>query len=129
MEPGGGRRVEAVDVVELDRVEALARAHAQALVEHGLELIELPEIDPALLGVAVVHRAERGRREIPALARVRAVVLPGQVDVADRARVRQRARVPRGLDGADFRRGGEEAVDVIDAVSYTHLRAHETRHD
>src|SRR6266700_3414187 len=49
VESRGGRRVEAVDVVEFDRVETLARAQPDPLVEHGLERVELPEVDPALL--------------------------------------------------------------------------------
>src|SRR6266581_4242740 len=50
VEAGGGRRVEAVDVVQLDRVEPLPRAHGDALAQHRLERVELAQVDPALLG-------------------------------------------------------------------------------
>ena len=117
MEPGSGWRVEAVDVVELDGVEPLPRAHGEALVEHRLERVELAQIDPALLREAEVQVAERRGGEVPAeraRAGVRPVVLPGQVDVADGSRVRQSAGLPAGVDGADLSRGGKEAVDVVD---------------
>src|SRR6478752_9121409 len=83
-EAGGGRRVEAVDVVQLDRVEPLPRAHGDALAQHRLERVQLAQVDPALLGVAEVHAAQGGGREGAARglrAGVRAVVLPGQVEV------------------------------------------------
>jgi hypothetical protein len=44
LEAGGGRRVEAVHVIQLDRVESLPGAHADALAEHGLERVQLAEI-------------------------------------------------------------------------------------
>ena len=114
VEPGGGRRVEAVDVVQLDRVEPLPRAHGDALAQHRLERVELAQVDPALLGEAEVDVPECADREIRARGRVGAVVLPGQVKVADRARVGQGARLPAGPDRGDLRPGGQEAVDVVD---------------
>src|SRR5438874_2994992 len=51
-ETGAGRRVEAVDVVQLDRVEPLPRAHGDALAQHRLERVQLAQVDPALLGIA-----------------------------------------------------------------------------
>src|SRR5450432_317174 len=44
MKAGGRRRVETVDVIELDRVESLPRAHRQTLVQHRLERVQLAEV-------------------------------------------------------------------------------------
>src|SRR5207248_8827790 len=98
---------------QLDRVEPLPRAHGDALAQHRLERVQLAQVDPALLGIAEVHMAQSGGREGAARRGVRAVVLPGQVQVADRARVHQHARLPAGPDRGDFGPGGEEAVDVV----------------
>src|SRR5690349_2639686 len=79
VETRGGRRIEAVDVVQFDRVETLRRAHPDPLVQHRLERVELPEVHPPFLRVAVVHVAERGGGEVLPRCPVRPVVLPGQV--------------------------------------------------
>src|SRR5262249_3318171 len=80
---GWARRVAAAALDELDGVEALAAAHSDPRGEHGPKRVELPEVDPALLGIAVVHVAERRGGEQPAGAGVGPVVLPGEVEVAD----------------------------------------------
>src|SRR5262249_43839824 len=49
VEPGHRRRVEAVDVVQLDGVETLGRAHPDPLVQHRLERVELAEVQPPFL--------------------------------------------------------------------------------
>src|SRR6266487_5024001 len=102
-EAGGGRRVEAVDVVQLVGVEPLPRAHGDALAQNRLERVELAQVDPALLGEAEVDVPEGAGRKIGARGRIGAVVLPGQVEIADRARVGQGARLPAGLDRGDVR--------------------------
>ena len=114
VEAGGGRRVEAVDVVQLDRVEALPRAHGHALAEHGLQRVQLA-------GRPSAPRESRSRCSPSALpgktppgVGVGPVIFPGQFEVADRARVGEGTRLPAGLDRADLRPGGEEAVDVVD---------------
>src|SRR5690348_1229446 len=83
LEPGGRRRVVAVDVVELDRVEALVRAHGDTPVDHRLQPVELADVDPALLRETEVDVSERPPGEAARAGRgIGPVGLPGQVDVA-----------------------------------------------
>ena len=85
VEAGGARRIEAVDVVQLHRVEALGSAHGDPVVDHRLEGVQLPHVQPALLREAEVDLAQRVHREGAAAedrAGVQQVVLPSQVGAA-----------------------------------------------
>src|SRR5215467_2596406 len=117
MEAGSRWRIEAVDVIELHRIKALLCTHRDALVQHGLERIKLTEVQPAFLRVSVVNVAQRGRGEDLSRRSVRAVVLPGHVQVANCLRVRQGSRLPAGVDGLYLRGSSQESIDVVDVHS------------
>src|SRR5450755_275376 len=59
-EAGRGGRVETVDVVQLNGVEPLPGAHPEALVQHRPQGVQLAQVDPPLLRVAVVDAAQGG---------------------------------------------------------------------
>src|SRR5450759_5423280 len=77
-------------------------------------------------GAAALHRA--GPLVAPGRGHPVAAQRPGVL----RAAVRYRAVAAAGADelgGLSQRRLGGDPVPVAEPVSYTHLRAHETRHD
>jgi hypothetical protein len=94
------------EVVRLDPVEPLAPAAVDAAAEDRRQQVDAADVEPALVGVALVGATENGLREA---SRIGPVALPGaDVEVADRPPAL--AVQPGDGSGPDF-----EAVDLEDA--------------
>ena len=116
MEPSRRRRVEAVDVVDLNRIETLPGTHVYPRLQHGFQRVELTKVEPPLVGVAVIDLAKGAGREtaaVPDRAGIGTVVLPGRVQVADCLRMNEGGGLPRRVDRSHLCRRRQKPIHVI----------------